>query len=101
MKRMGYSDVTIWGEQIKRLGYFRKYYRSTGRSIYNPDVTDEYIQLQKKRYEAGEIGYETFKIKQFTGRPAIKSQEEKAEKVKRNAKQSEYNNRPQIWLRLG
>lgn len=30
MKRMGYSDVTIWGEQFKRLGYFRKYYRSTG-----------------------------------------------------------------------
>ena len=22
MKRMGYSDVTVWGEQIKRLGYF-------------------------------------------------------------------------------
>lgn len=68
MKRMGYSDVTIWGEQIKRLGYFRKYYRSTGRTIYSPDVTEEYVQLQKKRYEAGEIGYDAFRIKQFTGR---------------------------------
>ena len=68
MKRMGYSDVTIWGEQIKRLGYFRKYYHSTGRTIYSPDVTDEYVQLQKKRYEAGEIGYDAFRIKQFTGR---------------------------------
>lgn len=61
MKRIGYSDTTIWRYYQPAMGQFRKYYEQTGRAEYSPDTTDEYVNLHRERYERGEITYQSFK----------------------------------------
>lgn len=68
MRRMGYSEATIWRHQYPRYWQFQKYYRKRGISYYSPDVTEEYVQLMERRAEAGEILKKTFEIARFTGR---------------------------------
>ena len=58
MKRIGYSDTTIWRYYQPAMGQFRKYYEQTGRAEYSPDTTDEYVNLHRERYERGEITYQ-------------------------------------------
>ena len=60
-KRSGYSDCTIWRHYDRIFGHFRNYYRVTGRTIYDPKVTDEYVQIQERRYENGEINAQRMK----------------------------------------
>ena len=54
-KRSGYSDCTIWRYYDRILGYFRNYYRITGKVFYDPEITDEYVQIQEVRFKNGEI----------------------------------------------
>ena len=68
MKRIGYSDTTIWRYYQPAMGQFRKYYEQTGRAEYSPDTTDEYVNLHRERYERGEITYQSFKKRRYVGR---------------------------------
>lgn len=68
MKRIGYSDTTIWRYYQPVMGQFRKYYEQTGRAEYSPDTTDEYVSLHRERYERGEITYQSFKKRRYIGR---------------------------------
>ncbi|MDO4650412.1 MAG: tyrosine-type recombinase/integrase [Eubacteriales bacterium] len=63
LRRMGYSESTLWNQDFRRVGGVRKYYRDTGRIYYDPAVTEEYLQIQKKRYEDGEITLNTYQTK--------------------------------------
>lgn len=67
MKRVGYSDTTIWRYYQPSLGQFRKYFIQLGQTYYSPDVTDEYISLNKDRYERGEISYQLYRRKLHIG----------------------------------
>ena len=55
MRRLGYSEETIWREYYPKLGQISTYYRKTGNTFYSLDTTAEYIQLQKDRVENEEI----------------------------------------------
>ena len=61
MRRIGYSETTIWRYYQPAMGQFRKYYVQTGQAAYSPEITDEYISLNKERYERGEVTYQSFK----------------------------------------
>ncbi len=67
MKRIGYSDATIWRYYQPVMGQFRKYYERTGQVVYSLDTTDAYINLYKARYERSEISYQAFKKKRHIG----------------------------------
>lgn len=60
MRRLGNSEVTLWTNDYRRIGGLRRYYRNTGHIYYDPDVTAEFLQLQKKRLDAGEISQATY-----------------------------------------
>ena len=68
MRRIGYSEATIWRYYQPAMGQFRKYYGQTGQAVYSPEITDEYISLNKERYERGEITYQSFKKTRYVGR---------------------------------
>lgn len=67
MKRIGYSDTTIWRYYQPAMGQSRKYYEQTGQAEYSPDTTDEYVNLHRERYEHGEIIYQSFKKRRYIG----------------------------------
>ncbi len=55
MKQLGYEEHSI-NEYYRH--YFlciAHYYRRTGHINYSPDITSEYLELQRERYEKGEI----------------------------------------------
>lgn len=68
MKRIGYSDATIWRYYQPAMGQFRKYYGQTGQAAYSPETTDELISLYRERYERGEVTYQSFKKTRYVGR---------------------------------
>lgn len=68
MRRIGYSETTIWRYYQPAMGQFRKYYGQTGQAAYSPEITDEYISLNKERYERGEVTYQSFKKTRYVGR---------------------------------
>lgn len=68
MRRIGYSETTIWRYYQPAMGQFRKYYVQTGQAAYSPEITDEYISLNKERYERGEVTYQSFKKTRYVGR---------------------------------
>ena len=55
MKEGGYSIRTVYQMYNPVFGVIAKYFRKTGRIFYDPDVTEELIQLQIERKERGEI----------------------------------------------
>ncbi len=63
MRRLGYSESTLWSNDYRRAGAIRRYYRDTGHVYYDPDVTAEFLQLQKERLKAGEITAKTYHTK--------------------------------------
>lgn len=67
MKRIGYSDTTIWRYYQPPLGQFQKYFMQVGQTHYSPDVVDEYISMNKDRYERGEISYRIYRTKLHIG----------------------------------
>ena len=54
-KRLGYSEASIWRNWMPRAGIVAKYYREQGLCVYDPAVTDEFLQKIARRCEAGEI----------------------------------------------
>lgn len=68
MKRIGYSEATIWRHYQPVMGQFRKYYGQTGQAAYSLEITDEFISLYKERYERGEVTYQSFKKIRYVGR---------------------------------
>ena len=68
MRRTDYSESTIWRYYQPAMGQFRKYYGQTGQAVYSPEITDEYISLNKERYERGEVTYQSFKKTRYVGR---------------------------------
>lgn len=60
LRRAGYTETTIWRDQTRRIGYVTSYYRQKGQIFYDPNVTDEFVQLQTERLAAGEISEKTF-----------------------------------------
>ena len=68
MRRIGYSETTIWRYYQPAMGQFRKYYGQTGQAVYSPEITDEYISLNRERYERGEVTYQSFKKTRYVGR---------------------------------
>ena len=68
MRRIGYSETTIWRYYQPAMGQFRKYYGQTGQAAYSPEITDEYISLNKERYERGKVTYQSFKKARYVGR---------------------------------
>lgn len=55
LRQAGYSEVTIWRSYMRTIGVIETYYRKTDRVYYDPAVTEEFLQIQKERYERGEI----------------------------------------------
>lgn len=57
-RRGGYSEATIWRRYMVAVGVIEKYYEKTDRVFYDPSVTEAFMQLQKERFDRGEIyGY--------------------------------------------
>ena len=48
-KRLGFSEVTIWRNWIPKTGMVAKYYREQGLCVYDPAVTDEFLQKLEGR----------------------------------------------------
>ncbi|MCR4721670.1 MAG: site-specific integrase [Lachnospiraceae bacterium] len=55
MKQLGYEERTISQYYRHYFLCIAHYYRSTKRIYYDPDVTAEYLELQRCRYECNEI----------------------------------------------
>ena len=55
MKQLGYEETTIDRHYRHYFLCIAHFYRSTGRIYYSPDVTAEYLELQRERYEREEI----------------------------------------------
>lgn len=68
LKRIGYSEGTIWRYYQPAMGRFRKYYTRIGQAAYSPETTDELIRLYEERYERGEVTYQSFKKTRHIGR---------------------------------
>lgn len=56
-RRLGYSEASIWAYFAPKLRTVAIYYAKRGVSVYDPDVTEEYLALQKERMERGEISH--------------------------------------------
>ena len=68
-KRLGFSETTIWCNWMPRAGSVVKYYREQGLCVYDPAVTDEFLQKLESRYVLGEVSYNYLrKIRQITKR---------------------------------
>lgn len=68
-KRLGYSEVSIWHNWMPRVGIVVKYYREQGLCVYDPAVTDEFLQEITRRCEAGKVSENYFrKMRQIAKR---------------------------------
>lgn len=64
LRKAGYQEHTIWSFYMPAAARLAKYYRATGRTCYDPIVTEEYLQMQRERHERGEIQNYCYKIQQ-------------------------------------
>lgn len=55
-ERLGFSQTFIWADFIPRLRKFAIYYQKLGITQYDPQITEDLVQLHVERYERGEIG---------------------------------------------
>ena len=68
-KRLGFSEATIWRHWMPRAGIVAKYYRERGLCVYDPAVTDEFLQKIERRCEEGEVTANYLRnMRQITGR---------------------------------
>ena len=54
-RRLGYSESSIWTNIQPGLRAFAIYYGKKGISFYDPEITNEYVGLQKERLSRKEI----------------------------------------------
>lgn len=57
-EQLGYSKATIWRSWMPKVGMVVKYYKGQGLCVYDPAVTEDFLQKLKGRFEAGEISRE-------------------------------------------
>ena len=55
LRRVGYSEVTVYLNYIRYAECIAKYYSTQGLTYYDPAITQEFIQFQKERHDRGEI----------------------------------------------
>ena len=55
LDRLGYHTAIIWERFYKLFRAIEIYHIGKERIYYDPDVTEEYLQLQRERVERGEI----------------------------------------------
>ena len=60
-KRLGYSEVSIWHNWMPKIGIVAKYYREQGLCVYDPAVTDRFLQEIARRFEAGKVSANYFR----------------------------------------
>lgn len=60
-RRLGYSEASIWRNFSPRLALIAAYYSKKGVVVYDPEITNEYVDLQKERLEKGEITIHYYK----------------------------------------
>lgn len=60
-RRLGYSETSIWRNFSPRLALVAAYYSKKDVSVYDPEITNEYVDLQKERLERGEITIHYYK----------------------------------------
>lgn len=58
-RRLGMSESTVWRNWEPRMNSIAVYYRERKLCIYSLEVTDEYLKLQERRCESGEIAHST------------------------------------------
>ncbi len=46
-KQLGYSELSIWRNMVPRWNAFSHYYRKRGVSIYDPAITNEFVETSK------------------------------------------------------
>ena len=54
-KRLGFSEATIWRGWMPGAGMVAKYYREQDLYVYDPAVTDKFLQNLESRYVSGEV----------------------------------------------
>ena len=54
-RRLGYSESSIWTNIQPGLRAFAIYYGKKGSSLYDPEITSEYVGFQKERLSRNEI----------------------------------------------
>ncbi len=68
-RRLGFSETTIWRNWMHRAGMVITYYREKGVCLYDPAVTEAFVQETRQRCEAGNVSQNYLKqIRQITGR---------------------------------
>lgn len=68
-RRLGFSETTIWRNWVHKAGMVTRYYRDHGVCLYDPAVTDAFVQETRQRYDAGSISKSHLKqIRQIAGR---------------------------------
>lgn len=55
LKKGGFSETTIWRNYMPFVGTIVHYYEKIGQTIYDPVVTNEFVQYHKERMKRGEI----------------------------------------------
>ena len=71
-RRLGYSESSIWRNIQPGLRAFAIYYGKKGLSFYDPEITNEYVGLQKERLLRKEISdchYRNTRSAASKGRP--------------------------------
>lgn len=54
-KRLGYSEASIWRYWMPKMGMIAKYYREQGLCVYDPAITEAFLQGIERRCETGEV----------------------------------------------
>lgn len=68
-RRLGFGETTIWRNWVHKAGMVTMYYRDHGVCLYDPAVTDAFVQETRQRYDAGAISKSHLKqIRQIAGR---------------------------------
>lgn len=57
VKRLGYSEASIWRYWMPKMGIVSNYYREQGLCVYDPAVTGAFLQGIERRYEMGEVSW--------------------------------------------
>lgn len=68
-RSLGFSEATIWRNWMHRVGMVITYYREKGVCLYDPVVTEAFVQETRQRCESGDVSKNYLKqIRQITGR---------------------------------
>lgn len=68
-RRLGFGETTIWRNWVHKAGMVTRYYRDHSVCLYDPAVTDAFVQETRQRYDAGAISKSHLKqIRQIAGR---------------------------------